>query len=237
MRSRGAASIPTCLDTSACAAEPGQPQLCCCGRLLQQCRWLLPSSILASLWGETHRSVNLGSCSSECWSFVALAPSGAPCFPCAGKEARAGASHCAQLHGHRGAACPDPQPHGWRSCPTGALHPGTTPGLCSARIPPCQHLQCPASTVQLHSSQALRFVVALTQHICSGEVMEPSITAWLLSHPRAEMFHPAWPGLGRRVRCGVRRWAGTQAARGALPAPGCGSPELVPSRCFWLRSR
>lgn len=109
--------------------------------------------------------------------------------------------------------------------------------LCSARIPPCQHLQCPASTVQLHSSQALRFVVALTQHICSGEVMEPSITAWLLSHPRAEMFHPAWPGLGRRVRCGVRRWAGTQAARGALPAPGCGSPELVPSRCFWLRSR
>lgn len=87
------------------------------------------------------------------------------------------------------------------------------------------------------SSQALRFVVALTQHICSGEVMEPSITAWLLSHPRAEMFHPAWPGLGRRVRCRVRRWAGTQAARGALPAPGCGSAELVPSRCFWLRSR
>lgn len=109
--------------------------------------------------------------------------------------------------------------------------------LCSACIPPCQHLLCPASAVQLRSSQALRFVVALTQHICSGEVMEPSITAWLLSHPRAEMFHPAWPGLGRRVRCRVRRWAGTQAARGALPAPGCGSAELVPSRCFWLRSR
>lgn len=109
-----------------------------------------------------------------------------------------------------------------------AQHPG------SAHIPPCQHLLCPASMVQLCSSQALRFVVALTQHICSGEVMEPSITAWLLSHPRAEMFHPAWTGLGRRVQRGVRHWASTgQGLR--LPAGHCllqavGLQSLSPHR-------
>lgn len=130
-----AASTLTCSGTSGCAAEPGQPQLCCCRQLLQQCWWLLPSSILASLWGETHGSVNLGLLSSKCWSFAAPAPSGVPHSPREGKEAGAGAPCCAQLRGQLGAACPDPQPHGWRSCPAGALHPSTVAGLCSAYIP------------------------------------------------------------------------------------------------------